>query len=126
MALTLGLVAATMLPLAMLLLMTRGGSYWAVALFILLYGAGSGALAVARATIPLVFYDKAEFAKATSVIALPLNLASAISPPVLAGLLTHFGSHGVLGLAALSSCVVVALLLVLSRRRPTIETATAV
>ena len=28
-----------------------------IATFILLYGLGSGALAVARATIPLVFYD---------------------------------------------------------------------
>ncbi len=55
-------------------------------------------MAVARATIPLVFYDQAEFAKAMSMIALPLNLASAISPPLLAGLLTQFGSRGALGL----------------------------
>jgi len=46
----------------------------------LLYGLGSGALAVARATIPLVFYDNVEFAKATSRIAMPLNLISAASP----------------------------------------------
>ena len=35
-----------------------------IATFILLYGLGSGALAVARATIPLVFYENVEFAKA--------------------------------------------------------------
>lgn len=44
---------------------------------------GQRALAVSRATIPLVFYDKAEFTKATSRIALPLNLISAASPPIL-------------------------------------------
>ncbi len=73
---TTGLVAGTALPVAMLLMMVSEGATWAVAVFILLYGAGSGAMAVARATIPLVFYDQAEFAKAMSMIALPLNLAS--------------------------------------------------
>ena len=123
---TTGLVAGLALPVAMLLLMASEGSYWAIAIFILLYGAGSGALAVARATIPLVFYDKEAFARAMSMIALPLNLASALSPPVLAGLLTDFGSRGVLGLAALCSCAVLVILVLLGRRRPEIEPAAAV
>ncbi|HBY30195.1 MAG TPA: MFS transporter, partial [Bradyrhizobium sp.] len=70
-----------LLPVAMLILIVGHGSYAAIAAFILIYGLGSGALAVARATIPLVFYDKSEFAKASSHIALPLNLISAASPP---------------------------------------------
>lgn len=115
-----GLVAGVALLVAMLLLMMGGGSYWTVALFILLYGLGSGALAVARATIPLVFYDKAEFAKATSRIALPLNLISAISPPVLVALLTHFGSYGLLIVAMACSCGALFILLLLSRQRPVV------
>ncbi|MDI3562209.1 MFS transporter [Bradyrhizobium sp. Arg816] len=115
---TTGLVAGTALPVAMLLLMTSEGATWAVAVFILLYGAGSGAMAVARATIPLVFYDQAEFAKAMSMIALPLNLASAISPPLLVGLLTQFGSRGALGLTFVFSCATVLILVLLGRRRP--------
>lgn len=115
---TTGLMAGTALPVAMLLLMTGGGSHWMIAAFILLYGLGSGALAVARATIPLVFYDKAEFAKATSRIALPLNLISAVSPPVLIGLLAHFGSNALLSLAILCSCGALLILFLLSRRRP--------
>jgi predicted MFS family arabinose efflux permease len=115
---TTGLVAGTALPLAMLLLMMSEGATWAVAVFILLYGAGSGAMAVARATIPLVFYDQAEFAKAMSMIALPLNLASAISPPLLVGLLTEFGSRGALGLTLVFSCATVLILVLLGRRRP--------
>ena len=115
---TTGLVAGTALPVAMLLLMMSEGATWAVAVFILLYGAGSGAMAVARATIPLVFYDQAEFTKAMSMIALPLNLASAISPPLLVGLLTAFGSRGALGLAFACSCATVLILVLLGRRRP--------
>ncbi|MCF1496349.1 MFS transporter [Agrobacterium vitis] len=118
---TTGLVAGIGLPVAMLLLIVGDGTYWTIAGFILIYGLGSGALAVSRATIPLVFYDKAEFAKATSRIALPLNLISAASPPVLIGLLTRFGSHTVLGLATLCSCGALLILILLGRRRPSIE-----
>ncbi len=122
---TTGLVAGTALPLAMLLLMAGNGAYWVVALFILLYGLGSGAMAVARATIPLVFYDQTEFAKAMSMIALPVNLAAAVSPPVLAALLVHFGSRGLLGLTMLCSCATVLILIALGRRRPRAATAAA-
>lgn len=122
---TTGLVAGTALPVAMVLLMLSEGATWAVATFILLYGAGSGAMAVARATIPLVFYDQAEFAKAMSMIALPLNLASAISPPLLAGLLTQFGSRGALGLTLAFSCATVLILVMLGRRRPQVAAAAA-
>jgi MFS family permease len=122
---TTGLVAGTALPLAMLLLMASDGSRWAVAAFILLYGLGSGALAVARATIPLVFYDQAAFARAMSMIAMPLNFASAFSPPILAGLLTHTGSRGVLALTVLCSCASLAILVLLGRRRPAVAPAAA-
>ena len=122
---TTGLVAGTALPVAMLLLMLSEGATWAVAVFILLYGAGSGAMAVARATIPLVFYDQAEFAKAMSMIALPLNLASAISPPLLAALLTQFGGRAALGLTLVFSCATVLILVLLGRRRPRVALASA-
>ncbi|MGV1803731.1 MFS transporter [Agrobacterium vitis] len=118
---TTGLVAGIGLPVAMLLLIVGDGTYWTITGFILIYGLGSGALAVSRATIPLVFYDKAEFAKATSRIALPLNLISAASPPILIGFLTRFGSHALLGLAALCSCGALLILFLLSRRRPPIK-----
>jgi predicted MFS family arabinose efflux permease len=113
-----GLVAGFALPVAMLLLMTGGGSPWTVAIFMLLYGMGSGALAVARATMPLIFYDKAEFTKATSRMALPLNILSAVSAPILVALLTCFGSNALLGLTLLCSCAALAILVLLGRRRP--------
>jgi MFS family permease len=112
-----GVFAGMALPLGMLLLMLGGGAQWSVAAFILIYGLGSGAFAVARATIPLVFYDKADFARASSRIALPLNLVSALSPPVLATLLVRFGSDAVLVLTMLCSLGALACLLRLRRAR---------
>jgi hypothetical protein len=67
-----------------------------------------------------VFYDQADFAKATSRLALPLNLISAASPPFLVGLLTQHGSNALLGLAMLCSCGALLILLWLRRLRPTI------
>jgi MFS family permease len=116
---TTGIFAGAALPVAMLLLMIGGGSYLAIAAFILLYGMGSGAFAVARATIPLVFYDQTEFTKATSRLALPLNVISAASPPLLVGLLTQFGSSALLGVTMLCSCGALLILLWLRRFRPT-------
>jgi hypothetical protein len=113
-----GLFAGVALPVALAVLIIGAGAYWSVATFIVLYGLASGALAVARATIPLVFYDKVAFARATSHSALPLNLTSALAPPSLAALLTHFGCDAILGCAILCSCSALVILSILGRRRP--------
>lgn len=68
-------------------------------------------IAVARASMPLFFYNKADYAVVVSAIALPLNLVNAMAAPILAALLTHTGPHGVLGtLVAMSSAGFFALL----------------
>jgi predicted MFS family arabinose efflux permease len=115
---TTGLLSGGAVIVAMLLLMAGNGTYWTVAVFVLLYGLGSGALVVARATIPLVFYDKAEFARVTSKIALPVNFACALSPPLLVRVLTQLGADAVLGIAMLCCVLSLAILLLLGRRRP--------
>jgi len=115
-----GLFAGTALPLSMIVLLAGGGALWSVAAFILLYGLSSGALAVARATIPLVFYDKAAYATAASQIALPLNLISAAASPILVSLLTYYSKNAVLVLAIVLSCIALLILLMLARRRPSL------
>ncbi len=119
------LFAGTALPISFVILIAGNGQYWAVAVFILVYGLGAGALAVTRATIPLVFYDKAAYAQAASTIALPLNLVSAASPPLMVALLTSFGSRSVLALAVVCSCAALGILVLLSRRRPHLHLAPA-
>ncbi|WP_244537156.1 MFS transporter [Methylobacterium pseudosasicola] len=116
--LTTGLIAAFAVLTALLLLAAGDGGPVAAGAFVLLYGLGSGAMAVARATIPLVFFDRATYARAASQIALPLNLASAVSPPALAAVLTRFGGDAVLVLAAGFMAASTVALLALARRRP--------
>jgi MFS family permease len=117
-----GIFAGAALPLAMLILMAGGGAYWSVATFILIYGLSSGALAVARATIPLVFYERAAYAKAASHIALPVNLLAASASPLLISLLIHSGTNAVLGLVFLLGSGAFLILLILGRRRPSLLT----
>ena len=68
--------AAIVIPIGFATLLLGGPETWAIAVFMLLYGGGGGAMAVARATMPLVFYDQAAFARASSHIALPASIAA--------------------------------------------------
>ncbi|CUX57222.1 MFS transporter [Agrobacterium tumefaciens] len=90
-AVSTGIVAGAMIPSGLLVIVAFGPSPVAVVASLLLFGVGSGAFAVARATMPLVFFKKAEYAAAMSVIALPLNMTSALAAPVLSGILTISG-----------------------------------
>jgi MFS family permease len=108
-----GLAAAIVIPIGFTTLLLGAPSDWAIAVFMLLYGGGGGAMAVARATMPLVFYDQAAFARASSHIALPASIAGAASPPILVWVLTTFGSSAVLSLALACSLVALAMLLCL-------------
>ncbi|MCJ2133435.1 MFS transporter [Methylobacterium sp. J-026] len=119
--LTSGLFAGALVVVALILLAASGGTPGAVAVFIVLYGLGSGVLAVVRATLPMAFFDKAAYARAASRLALPLNIVTATAPPILATILTTFGREAVLLLTA--GCVLTATLtfLALTRCRPRAE-----
>lgn len=112
------IIAGPALPVSLILLLLLGPSWPGIIGFILIYGIGSGVLAVSRATMPLVFYDKAEYARAATRIALPLNLISAAAPPTLIALLDGFGPAAVLTAATACSATAFVLLLLLHRRRP--------
>jgi hypothetical protein len=112
-----------MIPLGLLLLCLGRAELWSIGGYLLLFGAGSGAFAVARATMPLVFYRKADYAAAMSSIALPLNLTNALAPPALAALLTTLGPSAVLGLLAALSSAAFLLIIQLGRlREPAVVT----
>jgi len=115
------LVAAPALVLSLILLLAFGASWAGLFGFILVYGIGSGALAVSRATMPLVFYDEADYARAVTRIALPLNLISAAAPPALIALLDGIGPHAVLTSAILCSGLALGVLIVLNQRRPALD-----
>jgi hypothetical protein len=113
-----GIGAGAVLAFAMALFMLGEGSYVATIAFVILYGLANGMLAVARATIPLVFYDRADYIRAASRMALPLNAVAAVAPTLFIALLTRIGSHFLLATAMLCLALSVSLLFLLARRRP--------
>jgi hypothetical protein len=107
-----------MIPLGRRAIWVGGESGVGVGGYLVLFGIGSGAFAVARATLPLTFYAKADYAAAMSVIALPMNLINALAPPALAALLTGIGAKGVLAVLGSISLLALGALLLLAQRRP--------
>jgi len=108
--LTTGLIAGSVLPLSFLVLLVGGPADYAVFGFLALYGMANGLMTVARATMPLVFYNQANYARATSRIALPQNLVAAIAPPILVSVLTQSGSDAVLAIGLVCTLVSLGLL----------------
>ncbi len=108
--LTTGMIAAAVLPISFLLLMIGGPAEYAVLGFLALYGMANGIMTVARATMPLVFYDQADYARAASRIAFPQSLVSAAAPPILVSVLTQSGSYAVLSIGVVSTLASLALL----------------
>ena len=108
--LTTGMIAAAVLPVSFLLLMIGGPAGYAVFGFLALYGMANGIMTVARATMPLVFYDQADYARAASRIAFPQSLVSAAAPPILVSVLTQSGGNAVLTIGVVCTLTSLALL----------------
>ena len=115
--LTTGLVSAFGVPFGLLVLIIGGGASWSIWAFLAVYGLASGAMAVARATMPLVFSDQVAFARVSSHIALPLNIAVAIAPPILVSVLIGYGPNAAIGLTLGLALVAFVLLLALAAER---------
>jgi len=111
-------IAAGVLLTAGLGVLLIGSGTAAVVAFVLFYGTATGALAVARATLPLVFFPGDAYAAASARLALPLNLAFAAAPPAFAALLSGFGPGLALWIALAASLAALVLLLALRRHAP--------
>ena len=112
-----GIVSGAMIPLGLAAMWIGGASMISVGGYLVLFGVGSGAFAVARATMPLVFFAKADYAAAMATIALPMNLINALAPPLLAGLMTGIGAQAVFAMLGTMSLVALLLLLRLNALR---------
>ncbi|BBK36430.1 MFS transporter [Allostella sp. ATCC 35155] len=87
-----GVVAGAMIPLGLAAMWLGGPGPLSVGGFLLLFGVGSGAFAVARATMPLVFFARADYAAAIAAIAVPMNLINALAAPAIAALMAGIGA----------------------------------
>lgn len=117
-----GLVAAIIMPLALIALIAGNGSEWSIVLFLLLYGLSSGAMSVSRATIPLVFFSAGDYASVMARLGLPLNLAFAAAAPFFSYVLGTAGNRLALAIAILFSLGTLASMIALTRLRPKKET----
>lgn len=113
-----GIASGAMIPLGLAVIGIGGAGLLPVIGFLLLFGVGSGAFAVARATMPLVFFDKAGYAAAMATIALPMNLINALAPPLLAASMDAAGAPATFAMLGGLSVLALVVLLLLGRMRP--------
>ncbi|TCR93167.1 MFS transporter [Rhizobium sp. BK376] len=82
--------------------------------FVLIYGFGSGVLAVARALLPLALFSAKEYGLQSGRLSTPQNLANAISPVIFTAMLDYAGAGATIlacaGLAAIAMVFVIALM----------------
>ena len=113
-----GIAASALFPLSFVVLLLTSNFAGAM-LFATLYGIASGVTTVARATLPLQIFPAGAYARASSQLAVPLNLAFAAAPPAFTAILTSAGPHAALWLAMVISifafCALVGLLLLHNR-----------
>jgi hypothetical protein len=67
--------------------------------------------------MPLVFFEKSDYAAAMATIALPMNLINALAPPVLAALMGGIGPQAVFAVLGIMSTAAFAVLLQLNNMR---------
>lgn len=105
---------ATALLCVSLMLLYLGGPLGAWA-FVVLFGAASGTISVARATLPLELFEADAYATMSGRLVLPMNLSFAAAPLVFAAILENGGVGSVLATALLLSLSAFVALIVLRR-----------
>lgn len=109
---------SAMLTCGLGLALIDGGNFVIALICIVSYGFANGLKAVQRATLPLALFGRAQFGAYMGRLALPQGIVSASAPPVLAAVLSHFGTAGALWLtfaAAMVSLLTMILLAGLAR-----------
>ncbi|MDR7146425.1 MFS transporter [Rhizobium sp. BE258] len=82
--------------------------------FILMYGFGSGILAVARALLPLSFFSAKEYGLQAARLSMPQNLANAAAPVIFTATLDRSGTGLTLIICAVLAAIALALVLMLA------------
>ena len=122
-ALHVGLVAATMLPLSLVVFYLLDPVPAAFVVFAFLYGAGNGVTTIVRGTIPAELFGRQHYGAVNGAMAAPVLLAKALGPLIAAALWAVVGSYSNLalilaGIAAISTALICALQL--RRSRPAV------
>ncbi|AYD01900.1 MFS transporter [Neorhizobium sp. NCHU2750] len=105
-----GILGAALFPASFVVLIFSSNVFGAM-LFATLYGLASGITAVTRATLPLQIFAPGAYARASSRLAVPLNLSFAAAPPAFTAIMASAGPHAALWLAMTISIVALCALL---------------
>jgi MFS family permease len=109
---------SAMLVLGLAAALIDGGNFVIALACIVSYGIANGLKAVQRATLPLALFGRGQFGAYMGRLALPQGIVSASAPPVIAAVLSSYGTAGALWLifaAALLSLISMILLARLAR-----------
>ena len=90
-AIVTGLVAASVMPLAFVVLLLTGASTTTATLFAIFYGVSNGLMTLARATMPLALFGRRDYGAWTGKLTTPQNIMFAASPIVFAAVLSREG-----------------------------------
>jgi len=109
---------SAMLPIGLGVALLAGDLFVGALFVVVTYGMSNGLKAVQRATLPLALFGRSQFGAYMGRLALPQGIVSAVSPPVMAAVLSKFGTPAALWLTfsvAMVSLVAMILLARLSR-----------
>ncbi len=109
-------IGSLLLPIGLGLAMLAGNLFAVALVVVLAYGFSNGLKAVQRSTLPLALFGRAQFGQYAGRLALPQGILSAVSPPVLALVLTQFGTRTALALALTMAAASLFAMIALARR----------
>jgi hypothetical protein len=76
----------------------------------------NGLKAVQRATLPLALFGRAQFGAYMGRLALPQGIVAAVAPPIMAAVMSRFGTAGALWLSFAFAMISLAAMILLARR----------
>ena len=112
---------SAMLAGGLALALIDGGNFVIALVCIVSYGFANGLKAVQRATLPLALFGRAQFGAYMGRLALPQGIVSASAPPILAAVMTSYGTSGALWLTFAIAFFSLATMILLARLARTIR-----
>jgi hypothetical protein len=90
-AMTVGRIAIGVLPAAFVLLLISGGNITVIVAFTLLMGASQGVITIVRGAVPLALFGPAGYGAVLGLLATPVLIVNAASPPLFALVVERWG-----------------------------------
>ena len=112
---------SAMLVVGLAVAMIDGGNFVMALVCIVSYGIANGLKAVQRATLPLALFGRAQFGAYMGRLALPQGIVSAVSPPIMAAVLSKFGTPTALWLTFCVAMVSLVAMILLARHSKTVR-----